>query len=93
MSSKSKQKEVVERWVPKASKSELTKIANHNGEAIDEKPELKQLTKNASRLNNRIKAYLRSIGVDPRPKRMKLTVDFICEMVEETVKLKGATGK
>ena len=40
-----------------------------------------KLTKDAKALQNKIRAFLKSLGVDARPKRIKLTVDFLCDFV------------
>lgn len=42
-----------------------------------------KLTKDAKQLQNKIRAFLKSLGVDARPKRIKLTVDFLCDFVNE----------
>ncbi len=42
---------------------------------------MQKLTKDAKQLKNKIAAFLKSLGVDARPKRIKLTVDFLCDFV------------
>ena len=44
---------------------------------------MQKLTKDAKKLQNKIRAFLKKLGVAPRPKRIKTVVDFMCDFVNE----------
>ncbi len=44
---------------------------------------MQKLTKDAKHLQNKIRAFLKSLGVAPKPKRISLTVDFLVNFVNE----------